>query len=382
MAEYSGTLYSYSATLPHKRVVSDRIILADPMTIVAINALGLHNESKFAFVNTPGTMYEWLQDTYAARSTTAAATNLTNDSTTTTIVVATGTGAYFQIGDVIQIDSEYIWVSSISTNTLTVTRNFGGTQATHASTSTIYIRYNARVEKATSSDSPFTEATSGYNYSTILHKQISISRTNKLIKQYGIENVVEREIDKAMDEKMMQLNKIPYHGQRVSGGSTSSPTSSGGLSTFITTNRNTLSGTPALLRSHIEDEVQDCWDAGGNPTLLLSGGWAKRKITGFFEGYVRTDRSEKRGGIVIDHIDTPLGLSLELAVDRHCPSDTLYILDTNYVGFITLDDFFYEELGKTADTADHGYGQVVGEYGFVCAFNAAHSIVSGFSTST
>ena len=126
----TGQMITYSQTLPQKRMVTDRIIMKDPMEIVAINALGLNNESKFSFVNTPGKQYEWLEDTYAPKSDTINSGAWTSDSTHTQLVM--DNGAYFQIGDILLIDSEYVWVSAVSTNTLTVTRDYGGTQATHA----------------------------------------------------------------------------------------------------------------------------------------------------------------------------------------------------------------------------------------------------------
>ena len=374
----SGQLISYSATLPLKRVVTDRIILKDPMEIVAINALGLDNESKFSFVNGPaaGGTYEWLEDVLQDRTDALNTAGLTSDSTSTGITVDTGT--LFQVGDIIQVDSEYMYVSSISSNVLTVTRNYGGTQATHSDDAVVTLVSRARIEGTNSSDSNFTQPTSGTNYSQIFHKEIDVSRSNALLQRYGIPNVVEREIDKAMDELAKLLNLTAYHGQRKVG-SSSTPRGMGGLDTFISTNINALSSTPALTRKHIEDEIQDCWDAGGNPRLILCGAWAKRKIASFFEGYVQTERSESMGGIEIDRIMSPLGLTVAVAVDRYCPTDKLYILDPDYVGFLTIDPFFEESLGKVGDTAY--FGQVVGEYGFVVAYETAHSIVSGFSTS-
>ena len=75
-------------------------------------------------------------------------------------------------------------------------------------------------------------------------------------------------------------------------------------------------------------------------------------------------------------------MTLDVLVDRFCPTDKVYILDKNYCGYLTIDPFFFEELGKTKDTADGGYGQVVGEYGWVTAFEKAHAIISGFSTTS
>jgi|10_taG_2_1085330.scaffolds.fasta_scaffold00110_41 hypothetical protein len=374
---FAGQLHSYEATVPHKRTVTDRIILADPMSIAGLNSLGLRNESKFAFANTPGKNYEWLQDTFVSRSDTVGDdADVTDDTTVATFTVTTG--AKFQVGDVIQILLEYMWVSAISTNDITVTRGFGGTQATFASDATIYIRTNARLEGADAGDSPMTEATSVINYSQIFQKTIEISRTNALLKQYGIDNVVNREIDKAMDEKMMQLNLALYHGQKKVGSATA-PRSFGGLGALITTNVDARSSA-VLTQKDVEDGLQDAFDAGGAPNLLLVNSWGKRKIADFYQGYVRTERSERLGGIEIDTITMPLGLTVDVVLDRHCPAANLYMLDTRYAGFITLEDFFYENLGKVGDTADGGYGQVVGEYGFVAAYENAHAIISGFST--
>ncbi len=374
-----GLLHSYSVTLPMKRTVTDRIIMADPMSIAGINALGLHNEQKFVFANIPGTTYEWLQDTFLPRSTTAADTGLTSVSNTTVVNVAAGTGVYFQVGDVIQIDSEYMWVSSISTDAVTVTRDYDGTQATHASTSAVYIRYNARLEGASAGDSGWTEPTTGYNYSTIYQKTIKVSRTKGLLNHYGIDDLAEREIDKAMDELMMKLNLQLYHGVRTVGTS-STPRSSGGLGTFITTNPSSASSA-ALTQKMIEDEIQQSFDAGGDPRLVLCNSWAQRKLNSFYEGFVRTERDESRGGIFINQMTNPIsGGVIDVVLDRHCPTNYLWLLDTDFVGFITLDDFFYEELGKSADT--ERYGQVVGEYGMVVAFEKAHSNVNTFSTSS
>jgi hypothetical protein len=368
-----GQRTTYGDTVGQKRVVTDRILMIDPMSIAGINALGLHNESKFNFVNAPGKMYEWLEDTYSPRSDTAVS-GLSSDSTSTQVVITNG--GYFQVGDVLQIDSEYLWVSAITNDTLTVTRDWRGTQATHEDTSTVYIRTRARLEGASAGDGHSTSVTSGYNYTSILQKSIEISRTDSRIQRYGVANAVDHQIDKVMDELMMMLNLGLYHSERGAG-STSTPRSFGGLDTFITTNVATCSSA-ALTQKNIEDEIAAAWSAGGNPTLLICNTWAKRKIADFYSPSVRTVRDETRGGITINQIESPLGVTLDVLVDRHCPTNELYILDQRYVGFITLDDFFEEELAKTKDTAY--YGQVVGEYGFVVAFQKAHAIVSGFST--
>ena len=369
-----GQQNTYVGTVPQKRIISDYIWMTEPMEFPLINALGLNNESKFHFVNTPGKMYEWLTDAYSGLSTTGNDTDLTNDSTTTTVTVTDGT--LFQAGDVLQIDSEYIWVSAVSTNDLTVTRNYGGTQATHASDATIYLRSRARLEGAAAGNSHYTEPTSAYNYSFIMQKSIEISRSDARIQRYGISDLLEYEKVKKMDELKRDLTRKPYYGQRKAGTATT-PRDAGGFDTFITTNV-TACASAALTLKNIEDAIQTAFDYGGNPSLLVCGGWAKRKIASWFEGAVRTERSETMGGVTVDRIQTAMGPILDVMVDRYCPTNKLYILDPSLVGYITIDDLFWEDLAKTKDTA--AYGQIVGEYGFVVADEKKHAIISGFST--
>ncbi len=377
MATQKGAMISYSATLPIKRTVTDRILMADPMTIVAINALGLSSDSKFTFVNTPGKQYEWLEDTYNVLTNTLNTAALTSDSTLTQFTVTSG--EVFQAGDVLQLDDEFVTVTSVSSDIITATRAVAGTQATHASAITVYIRSRARFENATAGDSAWVEPTTGYNFSQILQKTIEVSRSNQLLNRYGIPDLTNREINKAMDELMMLLNRIPYYGYRAAGSGTTTSRAAGGLDVFITTNPSAASSA-ALTLKLIEDEIQQCWDAGGQPDLILCGGWAKRKIADMFNPYVRTERDEDRGGITIDYIDSALGgISLAVAVDRHCPTDNVYIIDSRYASYVTIDPFFEEELGKTKDSAF--FGQVVGEYGFAVGYEKAHSIITGISTS-
>lgn len=56
-----GMVSSYDNTVPQKRMITDRIILADPYDITCITALGLNGPSAVQFVNKPNRQYEWLR---------------------------------------------------------------------------------------------------------------------------------------------------------------------------------------------------------------------------------------------------------------------------------------------------------------------------------
>ena len=375
----SGQNITYSATVPQMRVVTDRILMTDVVDMVAIKALGLNNESKFAFANGPAgpnQAYEWLSDNHGDLVDALNTPSWTSLSTQTNMVV--DTVGLFHIGDVCLIDAEYVHITAISGSVCTVTRKWGGTQATHADSSVVTIVGQSRLEGTNTSDSAFTEPSSTTNCVNIYHKEIDISRSAANLQRYGIGDLVNWEVDKAMLELPRLLNLMFYHGQRKAGSATTA-SMLGGYSTYVTTNSTALSSTPALTQKNIEDEIQQCWDAGGNPTMLFCNTWAKRKIADFYAGSVRTERSETMGGIVIDVIQSPLNVELTVIVDRDCPTDNLYIVDPNYTGFVTIDPFFWELLGKVGDTA--AFGQVVGEYSLVVANPTWQSEITGFSTS-
>jgi len=229
----AGKVTTYTNTLAQKRGVTDLISTIDPMDVPLLNALGYGsaNIKKFRLVNFPSTMYEWLEDTYSAGNASAAAsvTQLTNDTTYTALVVTSGEGVKFQVGDVLALDSELVWVSSISTDTLTITRGFGGTtQATHASTVTVTLRTRARVEGADANDSPTTNPTSGYNYTQILQKTINVTRTRQKVSQYGIEDEYDYQTQKAMEELAVLGNNIAYYGKRAAGSASAARGAGGG----------------------------------------------------------------------------------------------------------------------------------------------------------
>lgn len=376
-----GRVDSYDNTVPQKRMVTDRIINTSPFNRMTVEALGLDNYAKFKFVNKPFRTYEWLEDQYVGYSDTLTASGgMASDSTTTTCLVTTP--KMYNVGDVIKIDSELMWVSAVNTSTaqLTVVRNYGGTQATHANSSTVLIVAPARLEGADADNSPATEVTSTTNCSQIFQRTVEVSRTEQLIPLYGISELMGYQIDMRMDEMIMALNRVPYYGVRNAGSSShTSGRSAGGFTTFITTNV-TAAGSVPLTRNHIDSLLEDIYGYGGAPNLLFTTAFQQRKINSLYESFVQTDRTETIGGIQISTLEPPISgmVPLKIIVDRHCPAGYVWLIDGRYCGYITIDPFFYETLAKAGD-ADKG--EVVGEYGFVVAYEKAHAYISGLTTS-
>jgi len=373
MATQSGLINSYINTVPDRRMVTDRILQLDPLDIAAYSYLGTEI-GKFNFTNRDSKTYEWLEDNWNDR-TDVLASGLAASTTTTTAVITTA--AQFQPGDVWLIESEQVWVSGMSGTTATIVRGFGGsTPATHADATAMTRISRARIDGDDADNSPSTEVSSNYNYTQIYQRTINVSRTKEKMAEYGIASMENYLIDKAMKELMMDLARLPYYGLRYVGTS-SAARYAGGFKTFITNNLTNVSSA-VLTRDAIDDTLQNIHADGGDPNLILCGAHFQRKVNDFYEGFVQTDRSEQLGGVLIKKLMNPItGKTLDVVVDRNCPADYAWIVDTNLTSFYGFDPFFFEKLAKTGDA---NVGEVVGEYGFVCASDQKHGLVYGFST--
>jgi hypothetical protein len=381
MATQTGLVTLYDNTVPNKRMVTDRILMQEPLNIVAYSYLGT-DMSKFNFVNNENHTYSWLNDTYTDRTDTI--TDAFTDTVSTTTAVATA--ANWQPGDIFLCESEQIWIASMSGTTITVVRGFNGsTAATHADNSVITRIGRARIEGDDADDSPSTEVTSTTNSTQIFQRTVNLSRTAAKLPRYGISNIEDYMIDKFMDELMMDLARLPYFGGVSAGTENTVARSAGGLPAFITgnvtyaTSTGSTGGTAsALTRDHIDDTLQNIFDDGGDPSLILTVAHAQRKINDMYEGYVTTERSEQLGGILIKRLMNPIsGKSQDVVVDRNCPSGQLWFLDPSKIAYYAFDPFFYERLAKTGDSVK---GEIVGEYGFVVANGDWHGAVKEFSS--
>lgn len=381
MTARSGLVQEYINTVPDRRMVTDRILMIEPYDIVAYSYLGT-DMGKFNFVNKDEYVYEWLEDTFNDRTDTVA-TGMASDSTTTTCTITTA--ALFQPGDVWLVGSEQVWVSAISSSVITMTRGYGSTtKTTHANSTAMTRVSRSRHPGDDADDSPSTEVSSGYNYTQIFQRTINVARSKQKSLAYGIADWEDYLIDKAMKELMMDLARVPFYGRRYVGTS-SIARYAGGFRTFITdnltyaTNTSATGGTAqALTRDHIDDTLQNIHTDGGDPNLILTGAHAQRKINDMYEGFVTTERSEQIGGVLIKKLMNPIsGAYLDVVVDRNCPTDELWIVDTKRISYYPFDPFFFESLAKTGDAVK---GEVVGEYGFVCAYDKSHGAVLEFST--
>lgn len=387
MAQGQLNTYADSSVTP-KRTLSDIVKIIDPSDIPCQTKFGLNMHTKLRMLNWPNHKYEWMEGTLRAQ--TDAINGGINNSVTAVVV---DDSSKFRVGDVIQIDSEYMWISAnvVGTNTLTVSRGYGGTTAaSHSDNAVVTYLFPARLEGASSNDQPYNLPTSPFNYSQIFQAELRVSESEvNASSRYGMEDLMDFRRMQLLGgygggegkagnagELMLDLEKTIFNGVKVQRTSALGG-AMGGLDTFITTNVSALAGA-SLDPLTLENQIANCWQAGGKPKTIICNQWARRKITSFYAGNVRTERREDVGGIVISTVHTQFG-DLDLLMTRWCPNNKIYIVQDDLVGWCTLRDWSEKEL---AQDGDYFRREIKGEFGFVVCNEKAHAIVSGFSTTS
>ena len=388
---YSGASYSVNPLVPQKRAIADFIDMIDPRDVPLLKYLGISDKgaggvnkaSKFRLLNWPQTQYQWLNDTLAPLTTLLSADATVATATaaaTQTVLMYDATS--IRTGDVIHIDGELIHINSFvpSTKTATWSRFYGGTNHTGsnvlATDAAVEIISRARVEGADSDTDYTTQVADEYNYTQIFQAEIKVSRSQNKLDQLGMSSEYDYQVRKKFQEQLRLLEKTLFRGYRNAGSATLAR-SMGGFKQFITDNTASLASAP-LTQKDLEDKIQACWEDGGMPDLIICNAWAKRKISSFYAGSVRTTRTENTGGVVIDNIETEFG-TLGMLMSRWCPSTEIFIVTSEYLGVLPFDAFFDEPLAKDGD---YEKGQIVGEYGFVVKNDKAHAMLTTISTTS
>ena len=379
----TGTRYSYTDSGVNMRSIADAVYMIDWTEAPLLNILGFgpENVRKFDLVNFPSTKIEWIEDTMSPYTTTLNESGF--DDTETDLTVATDTGAYFRQGDIISLESEYMLVTSVSGDVLTVSRGYGGTTAAaHTTGLTVTLLTRAMPEGSDATTGHTTTTTQPYNYSQIISEAAKATKTALAIKKYGITDEMDFQVSKLFANggqagKLAQfLQRTFYYGKRVQR-SASAYGSMGGFGVFVTTNVTNLSSA-SLQRSDIHTKIRQIRDAGGMCTHLITGSWGLEKINGMYESAIRTTRDETRGGSEITMVKTPHG-EVEVVYDWMCPAGYMYFVNQEKCGWLPVRAF---EAGKIAEQGDYFLTDVVGEYTFAIANEESHGLIYGFSTSS
>jgi hypothetical protein len=305
--------------------------------------------------------HKWVEDRPNTRLTTL---NNTGSVTTAATTMVASDGTLFADGDVIVIGSEYLRVNSVSDNTLTVTRGFGGTtRATHTAGSTVVILTNAQPENAGPSALATAKADKS-NYTQIFIRPVDVSRTMQRVRNVG-GNELEYQIMKAALEVALDIERALLRG-KADAGSDTGARAMNGVDAFITSETDNEGGTLSI--SEFNAFLRGVWDNGGNPDVLLCDGLFLSVIHEWNVGSLLVSPSDRIGGVRVTQWVSPFGM-FTILPDRQVATGTCYALTSSALALAVLDDIHYQELARTSDGT---HGQVVAEVTLECSNEQFH----------
>jgi uncharacterized protein DUF5309 len=333
--------------------------------------------SKFDNLSGDGTKIEWLEDTFAPLSDVA---NQGTTITTNTTVLTVTDASIFQDGHVIQIDAEYMVVSGVdvTNNTLTVySRAYGGTNATHVTTSTINIVGMARLEGDDADYVGLTALVNPYNYTAIFQKALKLTGTEMAIDEYGYEDAFAYQANKAVPELTRLVELAIFNGIRAAGSATA-PRSMGGLPTYITT-FNTVGAGGAIAKTHVDAVAEKVRLNGGMPDLFVCHPSIANDLRALIDSSSFVNLTQENtvfGMMEIQRIRTQYG-GLQIVETLWCPTSTAYVLDSRRIGLYTLRPFQWHSLAKTGDSQK---AEVIAELSLAVANDKGHGKITGITT--
>lgn len=304
------------------------------------------------------TAYNWQDELLLIpRSTLGAAVA---DAVVTTVTVAAGDKLKFQPGHILQIDAEWLIVSSYgSGDVLNVVRGVSGTAAAHSSGAAVVGVGTALGEGATPPTPKFNDRTPRQNFTQIFGPTaVAITGTDQAVRKYGVPNEFAKQAGNRMSEMAIDREQAIIYGARFND-TGNQRRAFGGILFFVQTNVDltTTTLTEAAYLAHL----QSLYDIGGTPELSVMGSKQKRLMSGFTSaGTVQVQLPSNQRGAVVEVFDSDFG-TIRLKLHRWFKTPDLVTFRRDQAVNCTLRPLQLEPLGKTGDFSQ---SQLVAEWGF------------------
>lgn len=193
------------------------------------------------------------------------------------------------------------------------------------------------------------------NVTQINQKAVAISGTQDAVDKAGMAKELAyrvilhtKEIKRDIEAAMLQ------NTQAVAGGATTARRMNG-VYGFVSTNTSTTTLT-TLAESHINAMLEDCWDQGGMPDVLMCNGTVKRSISGIASNTssganyaLNMDADQKKFTKAVDIWDGDFGVQRVVA-NRFDNTTTIKALQMDMWRKADLRPLQVEVLGKSGDT--------------------------------
>lgn len=373
MAVITGQRFTYSDSVNEAIDISSALDKLKPIDTPLLLRIGRDSLRD----SCTAVKHEWLEDD--VRGTTSLVTNNPLAVAGTTLNVTTGDGVKFRAQDILKIEDELVRVTAVATDALTITRGWGGTtDAQHNQNTVVTLVAPALPQGQETLLGARTTTKSGlFNYTQIFEEEVKVSKTMQATRKYTQQNDPEYHIGAQLEIIGVNMERTLLFGRKQQP-TASLPGAMDGIFARVSTNVYNKSGA-ALTQAHMEDALEDIWEAGGRAGLLVTNSTQARQIDTFLDPYRETSYDDPVLGTYVRRYRTRFG-EVDILLDRHMPADTVLILDEDKIGFGPLEGRALSTMKLAVTSKEVDNWQISGEYTSEVRLEKCHAVIKGLAT--
>ncbi|WP_243358363.1 SU10 major capsid protein [Fundidesulfovibrio terrae] len=201
------------------------------------------------------------------------------------------------------------------------------------------------------------------NYCQILEDTFKISGTLDAVTPLGRSRVKQYEMDKSFKYLNTELEYAALNNATANAGDAGTARQMKGLEGFVTTNDKSYAAYASgndFSEADLLAMSQACYEAGGEPSVILVGPVQARKIANWNQAgriTVNTNASEQTLVMAVMVLETPFG-RMKVTIDRYIAKDTdtgnsydrVYVYDPSRCSMAFLRPFKCVDLAQTGDS--------------------------------
>lgn len=320
------------------------------------------------------TKHEWLNDVLKPLE--VAYTGYTQ----ATGVFAVASSVGWSAGDLVRVkgDSAIFRITATAATSITVEFVASNGSATDAigdigtGAGTLIFDSHPIVEGSTAGPEVYSQSGTDHNFTQIFRSEVNISNTALAIRQYGNENSVSVQMERALLQLKNNINRAALFGTRLVS-TASVPGQAGGLYYYGTlTGANEVNATVsqtagALTLKLINDAAETILAGGGEPNLILCGSGQARVLSQVMKSQISIQmRDASRGVYANTAILESNGSTLEVFVDPALDAlnTDVWVLDSRGLGLSYLNGRTLKSVPITTPGTDGTREMIIGELTF------------------
>ncbi len=292
----------------------------------------------------------------------------------------------YMAGDIVEIGTEVILITAISSNTCTIVRGFGGsTAASHAQSAVIYLIGNCRTGAETEQLGVSRIPATALQYAQTFQHPYQVGGALASATDYalppGVASFVGRERMYAMQNCSDDIERACYYGVGVADAATTTRQAMVGLRSLCVTNQNlnpTNKGSykPSDL---IRDTLAVCYAGGGNPDTLIVSTDFMAGLSIWGHAIQRIPAGETLFGTPIDAFAAPFIAGATIIPAPLLRAGTVICLSSGEVRMRVKRAMFDKPRGSRGDADE---GDILAEQAIELDNEAHHAFVSGITALT